>query len=171
MQLLEVTHPAIDVSLSYATADNITGRPLYDDTRALLHPDAHEALMRAAGLAEAQGLRLRVYDAYRPVAVQEALWQALPDPTFVADPRKGSAHSRGVAVDLTLGDEAGRALDMGTGFDEMTPRSFHARTDIPVESQRNRALLLGIMAAAGWAHNPREWWHYNLPDPARYPLL
>ena len=171
MQLLEISHLAIDVSLAYATADNIAGRPLYEDAKALLHPDAHEALMRAAVLAAAQGLRLRVYDAYRPAAVQQALWTVLPDPTFVADPRKGSAHTRGVAVDLTLIDAAGVPLDMGTGFDEMTPRSFHARTDISAESLRNRSLLLGTMAAAGWAHNPREWWHYNLPDPARYPLI
>ena len=171
MQLLEIHHPAIDVALAYATADNITGRPLYEHARALLHPDAHAALMRAAELASAQGLRLRVYDAYRPAAVQQALWDVLPDPTFVADPRKGSAHTRGVAVDLTLTDTAGVPLDMGTGFDEMTSRSFHARTDIPVASLQNRSLLLGTMAAAGWAHNPREWWHYNLPDPARYPLV
>ena len=63
MQLLEISHPAIDISLAYATADNIAGRPLYQDAKALLHPDAHEALVRAAVLATAQGLRLRVYDA------------------------------------------------------------------------------------------------------------
>jgi D-alanyl-D-alanine dipeptidase len=63
------------------------------------------------------------------------------------------------------------ALDMGTAFDEMTERSFHACTDISRHAQSNRLLLLGIMAAAGWAHHPCEWWHYNLPEPTRYPVL
>jgi zinc D-Ala-D-Ala dipeptidase len=169
--LLEINHPSIDIDLRYATPDNITGRPIYARAVALLHPDAHAALLRAANLAEGQGLCLRIYDAYRPSAAQQRLWEALANPVFVADPSRGSTHSRGVAVDLTLTDATGEPLEMGTGFDAMVPQSYHARTDIPVEAQRNRAVLLGIMTAAGWAHEPHEWWHYNLPDPLRYPLL
>lgn len=170
-RLPAIQHPAIDIDLRYATADNISGRPIYTRAAALLHPDAHTALMRAADLAQAQRLRLIVYDAYRPRAAQQRLWEALPDPTFVADPAQGSAHSRGVAVDLTLGDAQGHPLEMGTGFDAMVPQSYHARTDISVKAQRNRAMLLGIMTAAGWMYQPHEWWHYHLPDPERYPLL
>ncbi|WP_418320957.1 D-alanyl-D-alanine dipeptidase [Piscinibacter sakaiensis] len=171
MPLLPITDPAIDLDQRYASADNITGKPIYDRAVALLHPDAHAALLRAAGLAAAQGLRLHLFDAYRPVAAQWQLWQTLPAPDFIADPRRGSAHSRGVAVDLTLATAGRVPLEMGTGFDDMTPQSGHARTDIPVPAQHNRLLLLGLMAAAGWRHNPREWWHYNLPDPAAYPLI
>jgi D-alanyl-D-alanine dipeptidase len=170
-RLLAIQHPAIDIDLRYATADNISGRPIYTRAVALLHPEAHAALMRAAELAQAQHLRIIVYDAYRPRAAQQRLWEALPDPVFVADPARGSAHSRGVAVDLTLGDAQGRPLDMGTGFDAMVPQSYHGRTDISVEAQRHRAMLLGIMTAAGWMYQPHEWWHYHLPDPERYPLL
>jgi D-alanyl-D-alanine dipeptidase len=171
MHLLEIAHPAVDIDLRYATRDNITGRPIYRRAVALLHPRAHAALGRAADLASAQGLRLRVYDAYRPTEAQWALWEALPDPDFVADPRLGSSHGRGVAVDLGLADPSGRVLDMGTGFDDMTERSHHGRLDLPAAAQRNRALLLGIMVAAGWAHYRVEWWHYNLPDADLYPLL
>ena len=168
--LLEIEHPVIDLDLRYAGPDNISGRPIYTRAAALLQADAHAALMRAADLARAQHMRLVVFDAYRPRAAQRRLWQAYPNPEFVADPAQGSAHSRGVAVDLTLADAAGRPLEMGTGFDAMVPQSHHARTDIPVQAQRNRAMLLGIMTAAGWAYEPHEWWHYHLPEPKRYPI-
>ena len=170
MPLLPVAHPAITLDLRYATADNITGRAIYDRAVALLHPDAHAALLRAAELAQARQLRLHVFDAYRPVAAQWRLWQTLPDPNFVADPRKGSLHNRGIAVDLTLASADGSLLDMGTGFDDMTPQSSHGRADIAA-AQRNRSLLLGIMAAAGWLHHPREWWHYNLRPTDAHPMI
>lgn len=163
MSLLEIIHPAIDIDLRYATSDNITGRPIYDRAVALLRPDAHRALVAAADRAAAGGLRLRVFDAYRPVAAQWRLWETLPDPRFVADPRTGSLHNLGIAVDLTLAGRDGVPLDMGTGFDEMTPQSGHGRTDIGATGQRHRALLLETMTATGWVHHPHEWWHYNLP--------
>ena len=110
------------------------------------------------------GLRLKVFDAFRPLDAQWALWRALPDPRFVADPAAGSGfHPRGVAVDLTLVDRAGTELDMGTGFDAMVPQSAQDALDIAPAAVRHRALLLGIMAATGWAHIASEWWHYQLP--------
>ena len=171
MPLREISHPAIDVDLRYATPDNFTGRTIYDHAVAYLHQDALAALVQAAALATAQGLRLRVLDAYRPSAAQWRLWAALPDPRFVADPRTGSMHTRGVAVDLTLCDGQGVPLDMGTAFDEMTEQSFHGCVDIPLHAQRNRRQLLDLMTLAGWTHHPYEWWHYNLPDPTRYAPL
>lgn len=174
MPLVDVAPPMLDLDLDlrYASPDNIAGRVIYRRPRALLHPAAAHALGRAAALAAVQGLRLRLFDAFRPAEAQWVLWRACPDPAFVADPRRGSAHARGVAVDLTLVDAAsGQALDMGTGFDEMGPRAHHGCLDVSPAAQRNRALLLGLMASAGWVHYPCEWWHYQLPDAARYPLL
>lgn len=171
MELLRVVHPAIDLDLRYATANNITGEPIYGSAIAYLHPAAHAALMHAADLARAQGLRLRVFDAYRPAFAQRRLWASLPDATFIADPALGSNHTRGIAVDLTLADGAGRELDMGTGFDDMTEQSFHGRIDIPVAAQANRLRLAGLMALCGFNFNPHEWWHYDLPNPTGYPLL
>ncbi|KAA0682911.1 D-alanyl-D-alanine dipeptidase [Roseomonas genomospecies 6] len=161
----------VDIDLLYATPDNLTGVPIYRNPVCLLHPDAAAALRAAIGLARGIGCRLRLYDAFRPVEAQWALWRALPDPSYIADPAGGSTHSRGIAVDLTLADGAGRPLDMGTGFDEMTERSHHGRTDLTAEQQRNRAALLGVMTAAGWRHYACEWWHYQLPDEGRYPLV
>jgi D-alanyl-D-alanine dipeptidase len=89
----------------------------------------------------------------------------------LADPQQGSPHSRGVAVDLTLVDGAGREAEMGTEFDAFTALSHHGSTAVSAEAQRNRALLLGLMTAAGWDFYRNEWWHYQMFDARRYPLL
>jgi D-alanyl-D-alanine dipeptidase len=174
MTLVPIAAPKfdVDVDLRYATADNFTGKPVYANAKAWLHADAAEALARAIGLAAALGLRFRIFDAFRPSEAQWALWNFRPDPDFIADPRRGSPHSRGVAVDLTLADGAtGVELDMGTDFDAFTTRSYHGDTTIGRDAQRNRHILLGIMSAAGWDFYMREWWHYQLFDSRRYPVL
>lgn len=161
----------VDLDIRYATPANLAGRPLYRAPVCLLAPAAAQALARAVDLAAGQGLRLRLFDGYRPPAAQWGLWQALPDPEFVADPRLGSNHTRGVALDLTLADAQGQPLDLGTDFDDMSVQAHHANPDIAAPAQRNRFLLLGIMASAGWAHYPSEWWHYQLPDAHTRPLI
>jgi D-alanyl-D-alanine dipeptidase len=174
MTLVALTSPDydLDIALAYATPDNVTGKQIYARAEAQLHPDAAAALKRAVDLAAPLGLRLKIFDAFRPVEAQWRLWDAFPNPEFVADPRLGSCHSRGVAVDMTLIEAAGgTALDMGTPFDDFTEQSHHGRLDLPAAVQRNRALLLGIMTAAGWDWNHFEWWHYQLFEPQRYPLL
>ncbi|HXH02023.1 MAG TPA: D-alanyl-D-alanine dipeptidase [Candidatus Competibacteraceae bacterium] len=173
MSLIEITPERYDVELDlvYASERNFTGRPVYRQARCYLHPEAAECLRIAVALARPLGLRLKIFDAFRPQEAQWALWSHTPDPEFLADPRQGSSHSRGVALDLTLVDGAGRELDMGTPFDAFTPLSHHRRTDLPPQAQRNRLLLLGLMTAAGWDYYEHEWWHYNLPEPRRYELL
>lgn len=164
MELVRITPPAFDVdlALAYATSNNFTGSPVYARADCWLHIDAAQCLEKAIHLAAAQGLRLKIFDAFRPTEAQWVLWNHTPDPNFLADPNRGSPHSRGVAVDLTLVAEDGRDLEMGTGFDAFTRLSHHAVTDIPREVQRNRYLLLGLMSAAGWDFYRNEWWHYQL---------
>ena len=160
------------LDLRYATAGTLTGTPLYRRPVALLRPEARDRLIAAASRAALLGLRLKLFDAFRPLDVQWALWRALPDPRFVADPsREEGMHPRGVAVDLTLADTGGADLPMGTGFDEMTARSAHDAVDLDPEAIRNRALLLGVMAATGWEHIASEWWHYQLPGMQALPSL
>lgn len=168
---VEIEQPAydVDIYLAYATADNFTGRPVYENAHCYLHEDAAAHLERAIEFAGRLGYRMLIYDALRPSEAQWYLWNHTPDPDFLADPRRGSPHSRGVAVDLTLIDDAGAPLDMGTGFDAFTPLSHHG-ADVSAEAQRNRHLLLGIMSTAGWDFYSKEWWHYQLFDPRRYPL-
>lgn len=160
-----------ELALAYATPDNFTGKPVYGRAGAYLHRDAAAHLGKAVALAKSAGLRMRIFDAFRPSEAQWVLWNHTPDPDYLADPRKGSPHSRGVAVDLTLIDADGRALEMGTKFDDFTARAHHGNTDIDAAAQRNRMTLLGIMTAAGWDHYLKEWWHYQLFDSRRYPLL
>ncbi len=162
------------IDLAYAGPDNFTGKPVYHpDAGCWLLAEAAQRLAQAAALAAPLGLRLRVLDAFRPAEAQWKLWAHTPDPEFLADPRIGSRHTRGAAVDLDLIDaQTGLPLDMGTAFDAFTPQSHHAVTDIPVEAQRNRLTLLGLMSAAGWEMNRFEWWHYQLFDAdRRHPLL
>ena len=173
MSLVDIAPPAFDVLLeiAYGSAANFTGVPVYKRPAALLHPVAAEKLQKACALAAPLGLRIKVFDAFRPTEAQWVLWNHTPDPDFLADPAKGSPHSRGVALDLTLVEENGEALEMGTPFDAFTPLSHHACLDVPLAAQKNRLLLLGLMSAAGWDFYSKEWWHYQLFDSRTYPLI
>lgn len=173
MILAEITPASHSVvlDLAYATSNNFTGAPIYRRADCYLHPDAADHLARAVELAAALGLQLKIFDAYRPTEAQWRMWAHTPDPNFLADPRRGSAHSRGVAVDLTLIDESGEDLDMGTPFDAFTPLSHHGNLAVPAAAQRNRHTLLGLMSSAGWDFYKGEWWHYQLFEARRYPLI
>jgi D-alanyl-D-alanine dipeptidase len=173
MNLIEITPEShgVVLDIAYATPNNFTGKPVYARPGCYLHPDAAAKLAAAVKLARALGLRLKIFDAFRPGEAQWVLWNFRPDPEFLADPRKGSPHSRGVAIDLTLIDAGGAERDMGTGFDAFTPLSHHANTEIGVTAQRNRFVLLGLMSAVGWDFYGNEWWHYQLFDAKRYPVL
>ena len=174
MSLVEIAPPAYDVdcTIAYATPENFTSKPVYARPGCYLHAAAAERLSRAIVLARPLGFRFKIFDAFRPLEAQRILWSHTPDPNFLADPQRGSPHSMGAAVDLTLTDAHGRELDMGTAFDAFTPLSHHGSRDVSPEAQRNRALLLGLMTAAGWEFFRNEWWHYQLFDArARYPVL
>ncbi|MDY0882173.1 D-alanyl-D-alanine dipeptidase [Dongia soli] len=172
-ELVPITRADFDVelALAYATPGNVTGKQIYRHADCYLHPEAARLLRRAIELAKPLGLRFKIFDAYRPVEAQWALWNAFPDPEFVSDPRKGGIHTRGVAVDLTLIDTAGNELDMGTEFDSFAPQAHHGRTDVSELAQRNRFLLLGLMSAAGWDFYQNEWWHYQLFRSRDYPVV
>lgn len=163
--------PEVVIDLKYATDDNLTGQPIYREYRCLLHPDAAQALARCANVARLAGFNLKIFDAYRPQQAQVCLWTAFPNPEYVMDIRLGSHHSRGVAIDLTLLDEHGDALDMGAAFDEMNERSHPFYPDLPPTIQRNRLLLNAVMQAGGYCGIASEWWHFELPNAKEYPLL
>lgn len=172
--LVELTRDnhGVDLYLAYGTTDNFTGAPVYSRAAAYLHADADVLFRRAVDLAAVQGWRFLVFDAFRPSEAQWKLWNHTPDPEFLADPNRGSPHSRGVAIDLTLVDaETGQALDMGTRFDAFTPLSHHGNTHISALAQENRYRLLGLMTAAGWDCYMNEWWHYQMFDARQYPVL
>ena len=167
----------IDVDLRYATANNFVGRDLYSPHDcAWLHVEAAAALERAvAWLAvHAPGLRPLVLDALRPQRVQQQLWDALEGTDlrlYLADPARGSIHSYGMALDITLVDADGVELDMGTGFDDMTELSHPALEEGFVLAGRltghqlaNRRLLRTAMLQAGFLGIKTEWWHFDCGD-------
>lgn len=168
---LDPERHGLAIGLAYAGPGNLAGAPVYGNRRCLVHRDAEPGLVRAAAWAAQCGLRLKVLDAYRPPWAQERLWQALPDPRFVASAAVGSCHTRGVAVDVTLEDFQGGELDMGVPFDAMVDEARHFHPSLVPAVQRNRAVLLAIMIHAGFQASDTEWWHYQLPAAGAYPLL
>lgn len=164
------THNIV-VDLVYATSNNIAGKPIYERNICLLHRDAELCLRKAVQLAAEAGCRLKIFDAFRPHEAQVMLWETAVDKLYVADPQVGSNHTRGTAIDLTLVDQHGRELDMGTDFDSMTKLSHHFSDQVSLIAQANRTLLLNIMEQAGFQHLPYEWWHYELPATAEHTLI
>lgn len=166
--------PNIFFEIAYATTGplNFTKTAIYKNPFCFLHEKAAEKLYLVADHAEKLGLGLKIFDAFRPQEAQWKLWETCPNPTFVADPKRGSAHSRGIAVDITLVDLKTREeLEMGTPFDNFTEQAFHRDFTVSSLAQRNRLLLLGLMTEAGWDFYSKEWWHYQLFDAPSYPLL
>lgn len=168
--ITEQTHDVI-IDMMYARADNFTGQVIYQHGLCFLHPAAEACLRKAIAGAKGFGFKLKIFDAYRPQQAHEALWAFMPDARYVADPARGSNHTRGVAVDLTLLDGTDLELDMGTPVDTMTPASHHFYAALPAAILVNRMRLLTIMLEAGFVHHPNEWWHYQLPDAMRFALL
>ncbi len=171
----------IRVSLMYSRADNFTGRVLYTDLhRAYLHPQAAQALKRAQAILRRlrPDLSLAVYDAGRPMSVQQKMWNAVkntPKYFYVSNPaRGGGLHNYGLAVDLTLCDAAtGDTLDMGTPIDHMGAAAhidhetqLRQQGRISAEAVRNRRLLRRVMREAGFKPLRTEWWHFNFKSRA-----
>lgn len=173
MPLIEITPQTHNLSLEllYATDKNFTGKIIYKQPLCFLHALAMPLLEKAIFLANQQGYSFKIFDAFRPKTAAQILWDFCPNPIYVADPKLGSHHTRGVAVDLTLVDQAtGQELDMGTPFDDFTETSHHSALVTP-EIAKNRYLLLGIMLTAGWDFYNSEWWHYQMFTPKNYPLI
>lgn len=167
----------IAVDLRYAGPRNFVGRDLYGNLDcAWLHRLAAQGLERAAArvAGDAPGHRLLVLDALRPHRVQVLLWDHLEGTglrQYVADPARGSIHSFGMALDVTVIDAEGRELDMGSGFDEMNERSHPrleqqhlARGVLTPTHVRHRELLRRAMAAGGFNGIDNEWWHFDMLD-------
>jgi D-alanyl-D-alanine dipeptidase len=161
-RLVDVASLGIPLDIRYATATNFMKTPLYPVAKAYLRAPAAHALADVERELATRGLGLKVFDAYRPYRVTEAMWEPIKNPDYVADPAKGSRHNRGAAVDLTLIDlRTGAELPMPTPYDDFTSRAAHAFTDLPADALANRALLRDVMTKHGFDPLPSEWWHYD----------
>jgi D-alanyl-D-alanine dipeptidase len=166
--------PTLKLDIRYATAENLVGRPVYQEARAFLQRPAAEALVRAHRKLRERGYGLVVFDGYRPWSVTKIFWDATPEDKkqFVADPREGSKHNRGCAVDLSLIDLAtGREAAMPSEYDEMSERSHIHYAGGTEESRRLRDLLGEIMVSEGFEPYEPEWWHFNYREWREYPIL
>ena len=153
--------PDAVIDLRYATVNNFVGVELYPaDARCLVHESLVDGLAVAANQLRAQGNTLVFWDCYRPHDVQVRMFQEVPNPNWVARPTDfARSHEAGRSVDVTI-----EGFDMGTGFDDFTPRSLAYATDgVSVAQQANRALLRNAMQAGGFTVYAGEWWHFDGP--------
>lgn len=168
---IEALIPGIRLDIRYATANNFTKRPLYSVARCYLRKQVAERLAKVQQELQAQGLELKVFDCYRPLSIQKQLWALLPDERYVIDPRKGSRHNRGVAVDVTLVDNKGNELEMPTAYDDFSERAHRDHRLLPASAIRNRELLERIMTHHGFQGLTTEWWHFDAEGWEQYPVL
>lgn len=179
----------IKIHLKYATSDNFMGKVLYTGLqRAWLRPEAAKKLVKAQQLLrkEHPGKHLLVYDASRPMTIQKQMWKLVCNTGktyYVANPQKGGGlHNYGMAVDLTIIDEHGNPLPMGTPFDYFGKEANTDKEEELVRTKKithqeysNRLLLRRIMRAAGFTTVTSEWWHFNACSRTfarqHYPLI
>jgi D-alanyl-D-alanine dipeptidase len=119
-----------------------------------------------------EGLGLKIWDAYRPLAVQQQMWEAIRDPRYVSDPAVNAGrHTRGTAVDLTLVDRRGRELPMPTDFDDFSEAAHQDAPGISKERAANARRLRQAMERRGFRAFATEWWHFDWKDWERLPVV
>jgi D-alanyl-D-alanine dipeptidase len=172
--------PNIKLDIRYATTNNFTGKVVYPSARCYLQEGAATALLKVQTELEQKkdakhpnGLGLKVFDGYRPVSIQKKFWDICPDERYVANPIKGSRHSRGTAVDVSLVDlKSGIELPMPSDYDEFSEKAFLVYEKMPsAEIRQNCKLLESTMNKHGFISQPHEWWHYDLNGWQRYDVL
>ena len=168
--------PTIHLDVRYATSNNFTGRPVYRQARACLQRPAAEALVRVGRSLREKGYGLLVFDGYRPWSVTRLFWEITPkdkrERGFVANPAKGSKHTRGAAVDLSMYELAtGKEADMPSAYDEFTDRAAPSYTGGTAEQRARRDLLRAEMEKEGFVVDTGEWWHFNYKGWETYPIL
>ena len=161
--------PTIRTDVRYATANNFTGAvlPGYERARALLRPEAAEALGRVQARLRPRGLGLKVFDAYRPIRATQGMvqWAERTGNQWVLEQgyvARQSGHNRGATIDLTLVRlNGGAELDMGTPYDTFSEAAHTANAGGQVAE--NRRILVDAMAAEGFRNYEKEWWHFSMP--------
>ena len=167
--------PSIKLDMRYATTNNFTGRVLYSEARAFLTAAAAQALIRASAAAKADGYGLNIYDAYRPWRVTRQLWDATPagpKKNYVANPKRGSKHNRGCAVDLTLYDlKTGFLVEMPTEFDDFSEKAHRDYSGASPAAIANRVRLQNYLESQGFIGLSNEWWHFDFAGWENYPVM
>jgi D-alanyl-D-alanine dipeptidase len=161
--------PDAVLDLRYATTDNVTGAVMYPKAVCKLRRAVLARLAAAATTLRAQDRRILLWDCYRPTSIQKLLWKAVPDARYVANPKVGSNHSRGAAVDLGVVDKDGNPVVLPTEFDDLSAAAAPSRALRGKKGAEARALA-AAMKKAGFTAISTEWWHFDASDRAKYPL-
>lgn len=148
--------------MKYATDDNFLKAKVYDCAECFLRLKTVEALISANKDFMKKGYKIKLFDCYRPLSIQKKMWEIVSNPEYVADPKKGSIHNRGGAVDISIVDVNGKEINMGTPFDFFGIQASHNYTKLSKEVLSNRKYLKNIMVKNGFNSFDSEWWHYNL---------
>ena len=158
--------------IRYATHNNFLGKPLYDCANCMLQENVAKALSKANQYFLELGYRIKIFDCYRPLDVQKAMWEELPNPNYVANPYDGaSIHNRGAAVDITLVTLDECFIDMGSDYDHFGKTSHIDNIELAPEIVSNRKLLLEGMKKFGFQPIRTEWWHFSYYNCYQYPIL
>jgi len=165
--------PTIVLDLRYATTNNFMKTKLYPTINyTFLRKPAAEALKKVQTELNKKGLGIKIFDAYRPYSVTEKMWEPIKDDRYAADPKKGSGHNRGVAVDVTIINvKTGKEINMATGFDNFSDTAHGDFINLPPLVLQNRLLLKSTMENYGFKVLDTEWWHFYLPNAKEYELL
>ena len=149
------------LDLRYATDNNFVKEQMYDCGRCFLRPKVARRIFRAHQILRKKGFGLKMFDCYRPRPIQQKLWDKVPNANYVTPPSRGSMHNKGAAVDLTIVNEDGDELYMGTEFDYFGEEAHHTYTKLPAPVLANRRLLKSTMEEVGLSAIRTEWWHYS----------
>jgi len=170
---LKTIVPNLRYDLRYATGNNFLHQRLYKKgNETFLRLPVAKALATAQQELNEKGFGLKIWDAYRPYSVTVKMWEPIKDDRYVADPKKGSGHNRGTAVDLAIINlKDGKELNMGTDFDNFSDTAHQTFTNLPEEILQNRLLLKSTMEKYGFVALATEWWHFYWKDANKFELM
>lgn len=162
----------IVTDVRYATKDNFTGKVLYPTDKVYLRKIVAEKLSEVNSyLKENYNYRIKIFDGFRPISVQKQMWEIYPDSRYVANPKTGSRHNRGAAVDITIIDSLGNELEMGTEYDNFTDKAHYDYADLSDKVKENRKLLREVMIKFDFIPLETEWWHFDYKGWKNYSLI
>jgi D-alanyl-D-alanine dipeptidase len=171
VNLVSMQRPPLE-EIRYATSCNFTGERLYPFPAAYVRKELIPCLEAVQRDLAAKGFALKIYDGYRPLPVQQKMWDLIRDERFVSNPAVNRGrHTRGTAVDVTLIDKRGKPVPMPSDFDEFSPRAAVSYSGGTPEARRNRDLLQRVMTRHGFLSYPDEWWHFDFKGWENYPPM
>jgi D-alanyl-D-alanine dipeptidase len=156
--------------IRYATRNNFLKKAVYPGPVCVARKRVADALFNAQHLLRAEGLGLKIFDAYRPLSVQKIMWRHVPDERYIANPAFGSRHNRGAAIDLTLVDRVGNDMTMPSAFDHFGVEAHRNFSGSSIEAATNSKILEAAMVSHGFIPFATEWWHFDHQDWAEFPV-